>query len=213
MPNVTSVDTTELPGRTISSRRIISGTQGLHIADREPLPVGVAGTLTTRTDNDTGVVTVDAGHGITDSDTVDVHWGDGSVQYGCDVTATTATTISIDSGSGDDLPSLSTGVVVTKQVSIACNFDGDNAQFVFVHVETIDDDSLSNSCHVQMQDSGDAEIWAEVLTTNGNPRKYDIAGGDTNEITGNAVTEIVASNGSATTAAQLTVYVLQDATP
>ena len=44
---------------------------GLHQHD-PTLPAGKAGTLTDRTDADTGIITVAEGHGITDSDTVDV---------------------------------------------------------------------------------------------------------------------------------------------
>jgi hypothetical protein len=79
------------------------------------LPAGIAGTLTTRTDANTGVVTVASGHGITGSDTVMVSWV-GGLQRVVDVTATTSTTISIDLGVGDDLPIATTSVVVSKSV-------------------------------------------------------------------------------------------------
>jgi hypothetical protein len=80
------------------------------------LPAGIAGTLTTRTDDNTGVVTVASGHGITDTDTVMVSWV-GGLQRVIDVTATTATTISIDLGVGDNLPVATTAVVVSKSVN------------------------------------------------------------------------------------------------
>jgi hypothetical protein len=80
------------------------------------IPAGKAGTLTTRTDDNTGVITVASGHGITDADTVVVSW-DGGIQRGVDVTATTATTISIDLGVGTNLPIATSAVVVAKTVS------------------------------------------------------------------------------------------------
>lgn len=80
------------------------------------LAAAVAGTLTTRTDANTGVVTVAAGHGITASDFVAVGWTDSegrlTCRMYCDVTAVTATTISIDLGAGTDLPALATEVTV-----------------------------------------------------------------------------------------------------
>lgn len=79
------------------------------------LPAGIAGTLSTRTDANTGILTVASGHGITSSDTIMVSW-EGGVQRVVDVTATTSTTISIDLGVGDDLPVATTAVVVSKTV-------------------------------------------------------------------------------------------------
>jgi hypothetical protein len=65
------------------------------------LPAASAGSLTTRTDDDTGEITLETGHGLS-SGTYDVYW-DGGVQYG--VTATIAgDAMSIDAGSGDNLP-------------------------------------------------------------------------------------------------------------
>lgn len=77
------------------------------------LPAGKAGTLTTRTDNDTGIVTVASGHGITTSDKVSLFWA-GASRQGMTVTATSATTISVDVGTGTSLPAASTAVVVGK---------------------------------------------------------------------------------------------------
>ncbi len=63
----------------------------------------IASELTTRTDADTGILTVATGHGVTTNDTLDVFWSAGRI-HGMTVTGTTSTTISIDGGSGDDLP-------------------------------------------------------------------------------------------------------------
>lgn len=80
------------------------------------LATGKAGTLTTRTDDNTGVITVESGHGITDTDFVAVGWTDASGNLVCrfymTVTGTTATTISVDGGTGANFPVASTAVVV-----------------------------------------------------------------------------------------------------
>lgn len=88
------------------------------------LSAAIAGTLTTRTDNDTGVVTVASGHGITASDTVIVTWESAGVRYNrynVDVTGVTSTTISIDLGAGTNLPSSSTAVTIVIQRTEDCN--------------------------------------------------------------------------------------------
>ena len=79
-----------MPTGTISKTIAIAGinvaaqaqrTDNGQIAQEVTLPAGKAGSLTTRTDDDTGVATLTPGHGITTSDTVDVYWA-GGVRYG-----------------------------------------------------------------------------------------------------------------------------------
>lgn len=63
------------------------------------------GALTTRTDDDTGVITVVGGNrGLTTSDTVDVYWAAGS-RTGMSITNVAGADITVDGGSGDVLPS------------------------------------------------------------------------------------------------------------
>lgn len=174
------------------------------------LPAGIAGTLTTRTDADTGVITVESGHGVTTSDTVVVFFT-GGAQYSCTVSATTSTTISIDAGSGDDLPSVSSAVVVTPQVTINTAIDGD--AIVILQTMLAQTDLTSTAAgHLQFLDSGDAEIAAIDLVSN-TPRTYDITGGDTNPFTGNPITYCLAANGNSAAAGTLKIISLEDSTP
>ncbi|MGQ9649567.1 MAG: hypothetical protein ACUVXJ_05625 [Phycisphaerae bacterium] len=82
-------------------------------------PAGTAGTLTTRTDADNGVITLQAGHGLQPNDMVDVSWagpaGSGGIRRmkvssvsGNDVTVWAAV------GASDALPAQGTAVVVNK---------------------------------------------------------------------------------------------------
>lgn len=173
------------------------------------LPAGKAGTLTTRTDNDTGVATLSGGHGIVTSDVVDVYWATGR-RYGMDATVAT-NAVTIDGGSGDNLPSTSTAVVVCKQVQINADIDGDElviAGFCAQVASSTADDRF----HVDCQDADDDQIASLDLKSN-TLRVYDIEGGDTNVFTGDPITKLMASNGSSTLAATLKVLWLADATP
>ena len=172
------------------------------------LPAGTAGTLTTRTDDNTGIVTV-ASHSITISDTVDVYWSTGR-RYGVDVTAQDATTISIDLGAGDNLPTTSTAVVIVKQVPFNLAIDGDNAKIVGVSYEVAGGGGYG--CRVTLFDSADDTITGLDLDANV-PNVVDIEGGQTNPYTGDQITDGVASNGSSSTAAVLKVQAIVDATP
>lgn len=84
----------------------------LEILDR------IDGQLTTRTDDDTGVVTVisdsNDGHGITTSSTVDVYWQSGQ-RIGMSVSAVTNKAVTVDGGAGDALPTLNDWVWVKVQ--------------------------------------------------------------------------------------------------
>ena len=100
---MTTTYSSTVQGGGISVQESVTRSGDSTVAAQIALPAGKSGTLTTRTDDNTGVVTVASGHGITDSDTVDVYWSTGR-RYGVDVTATDSTTISIDLGAGDNLP-------------------------------------------------------------------------------------------------------------
>jgi hypothetical protein len=166
--------------------------------------------LTTRTDDNTGVITVTS-HSITTSDTVDVYWSTGR-RYGVDVTAQDSTTISIDLGAGDNLPSSSTAVKIVKQVPFNLALDGDNAKIVGFSYELAADTSDGFGCRVTLFDSADDTITGLDLDAFV-PNVCDIEGGATNLYTGDPITDGVASNGSSTYAATLKIQAIVDATP
>lgn len=82
-----------------------------------PLGTGAVGELTTRTDADTGELTMaTANHGISTGDTVNLTW-DGGSRSDVTVGNVSGTTVPIDGGTGTDLPATSTDITVT---STAC---------------------------------------------------------------------------------------------
>lgn len=173
------------------------------------LPAGKAGSLTTRTDDNTGVVT-STGHGLTDATNVDVYWS-GGVRYGMTVSSYDANTITLDGGAGDNLPTQDTAVVVNSQVEINAVIDGDNVQVIGICVETTDQ-TVADAAHVDLQDSGTATIAAIELVTN-IPWSWDSGSGQTNPLTGNPIAKCYASNGSSSTAGTLKILSLEDSTP
>jgi hypothetical protein len=154
------------------------------------MPVGIAGTLTTRTDADTGIATVASGHGITTSDTVCVFFADGSKQN-CDVTAVTSTTISFTSADGTDLPVVSTVIVIGKQFTYAAAFVG-NALRTFAI-------KCANRCFVDFLSSSPASLLAYDIATN-EGRSWVFGTDVTNPLAGDTVASIVVANGGTTVA-------------
>lgn len=171
---------------------------------------GIAGSLTTRTDNDTGVVTVATGHGITTSHLVDLYTSAGVlIRQDMTVTATTGTTISIDAGSGSNLPTVLDPVIVSRQVIVNANIDGDAIQFAAVCLEI--PGTQTSKGRAIFEDAAADDIAELTLTANA-PLTYNVAGGQTNPFTGDPITGCRASNGNAT-AAKLKIISMEDATP
>ena len=173
------------------------------------LPVGTAGSLTTRTDDNTGEVTA-AGHSLAQSDVVDVHWASG-VRYGMTVGVVAGNVVPVDGGAGDVLPSAATAVVITKQVSINTAIDGDAIQVIGLVVESTTTGSTAKA-HIDMRDSGNATIEEIDLTANV-PIIHDITGGASNVFTGNPITNSKASNGSSSETLTLKIVSIEDSTP
>jgi hypothetical protein len=172
----------------------------------ENLLAGVAGTLGTRTDDDTGVVTLPSGHGQTNG-TYDVFWT-GGVRRG--MTGTVATNdLTLDSGAGDALPAQGTAVIVCKQTTINLDFVGNDVQMLVIHATqraAVDLQDGSGTSHAAWDIPADeAVVWWPKPAANS-------ASFFANPIAGDTVGAIVASSGS-TTAASLRIGVAFDSTP
>lgn len=162
------------------------------------LPAGKAGTLTTRTDNDTAVLTLGAGHGLTD-ETVAVAW-DGGKRTGMSITAHDSTTITVDGGSGDSLPIATTAVIVGKAVTAPdVNFDGDEASFLLV--------KCASRSFVDFLDADSASLFSREIAANFGGYYWAESSDVTRPITGNEVSSVVAYN-LTTTADTLTVVAI-----
>lgn len=208
----------EFPGYNVSfgDARTVESTAIIRIT----LPAVLAaqtGTLTTRTDNDTGVATLSTGHGILTGNVCDVYWTEGGVKgvrYG--MTATVATNaVTLDGGAGDNLPTQDNPVTVVKQtVADAVLIDGDTVDILGIFYEA--PTTTSAVAHIDLQDSGNATIeeidLVEKSVIGGIDAVYDIAGGETNVFTGNVITHAHASHTS-TAAATIVVCVGWSQTP
>lgn len=77
-------------------------------------PGGKTGTLTTRTDANTGTLTMDSGHGIGTGQRLDIYWTTNGLQYcqrGATVGTVSVNSVPIDGGVGSDLPANNTAIV------------------------------------------------------------------------------------------------------
>lgn len=137
------------------------------------VPIGYAGTLTTRTDANTGTITLAGGHAIASSDNVDIYWS-GGVQYDVTVGTVTVNSMPFDLGIGDDLPLAATAVVVAKRVQVNADLDGDNLKLLAIKQHFTQSNEAAAS-HVDFQDTAGDEI-AELDLAANVPQVYDIEG-------------------------------------
>lgn len=112
MPTLTANLTASGYGRTANESQSVTTDNGWDVG---PVTVNaaVAGTLTTRTDDNTGEATLGSGHGIVDGDLVDVYWTGGSRQ-GMTVGTVAGTAVPLEGGAGDVLPAAATAITVCK---------------------------------------------------------------------------------------------------
>lgn len=110
----------QVGGITINGETTIESASGL-----PPTIVALAaakiGALTTRTDDDTGELTMAAGHGLV-TGKIDVNWI-GGARRGMDAVVD-ANAIAIDGGDGDNLPADETAITATAQTTVNVDFPG-----------------------------------------------------------------------------------------
>jgi hypothetical protein len=94
------------------------------------LPGAKTGSLTTRTDDGTGTLTMDSGHGILDGDKVAIFWAGGS-RYNVTVGTVATNSVPIGLGGGDNLPAQGTAVTVMVLHEEAFAVEYDHIQGLF----------------------------------------------------------------------------------
>lgn len=193
----------------VSIQKTIGRSGDGSIGKEVSLPAAKAGSLSTRTDNDTGIIT-SAAHGYVDTDTVDVFWS-GGARYDMDVTAVGANTISINLGNGDNLPAQDTAVVVCKQTTINVAIDGDALKILGLSLEYATPEA-ENAGRTLFEDAAGDDIASITLVGNA-PKIYDVAGGASNPFAGDPIIVARASHANASEAATLKIVGTDDSTP
>ena len=186
--------TIEIAGISLTS--VTTRTAVAALPAQTPTPAaGLAGTLTTRTDDDTGIVTMgSAEHGITAADTVDLYWS-GGCRYGLTVTLVDGTAVSIDVGAGDNLPAEATAIVAGVREEYDVDFDGDLVKMIVAQ--------CPRRAHIEFLTGPDVSILARELPA-GEAWSWVYGTGVANPLTGDPVGKIQVSCGE-TAAGQITL--------
>lgn len=149
------------------------------------------GQLTTRTDNNTGTLTMAASHGITTGVRIDIYWtesGVNGVQRGVTVGTVSVNSVPFDLGVGDNLPTNLTAI--TAQVAAEEEFlvTGDNVQFIFA--------KSNKPAVIVFAESDETEVLAIVLDNDtGGGYQWYTGNGVTNPMAGADVAKVYFTQG------------------
>lgn len=183
--------TLSLPGVSISatvSRPAAGGVPPQEVS----LAAAEDGSLTTRTSDTAGTLTMDdAGHGITDGDSIVIFWAAG-VAYKATVGTVSGTSVPFTGADGDVLPAQDTDVTVDVIEELDVDFDGDNLELFAANMD--------RRGFIIFEDSGDAELDAEELIAN-EPYLYVDGMTASNPLTGNPVDQVLIANGDSSNTA------------
>lgn len=161
--------------------------------DTEPsVPAAKAGTLTTRTDDNTGVLTMSAGHGFTDAVVIDLFW-DGGSRRGLTVGTVATNSVPIDGGSGDVLPADETVITAMVPVERDLAFVGTDVVAVGVYCPV--------SGWVTFLDGSDAVVHGfQILPAGGTSRMWAEGGAGDNPLDGATIAKVLFSHADSTQA-------------
>jgi hypothetical protein len=170
------------------------------------LPAAKVGTLT-RSDANTGTLTMAAGHGFTTGQRLDVFWldpttGQQKCQHKCTVGSVSGNAVPIDLGVGDDLPAAA-NTPVTAQVPGEYGFEFDETKMIVFAVGG-GGNGGGAAGKVVVEDSGGTVLFDRTLGANGAGFTWLIGGG-TNPLA-DTPAKVFLSNGSSAVTNRVTAF-------
>lgn len=185
-------------GKSFAMQRTIS-CDGLAMKEVS-VPAAKNGTLTTRTDANTGTLTMAASHGITTGARLDVYWTEGGVlgsRRGMTVGTVATNSVPIDGGSGNDLPTNNT--VITAMVPVLENIsvvDGDDVVVIAAF-------SSLGPAHFVIAEADGTEAEDLSLPEDAQSYVWYATSGITNPLANTLPTKMWVSHGDSTAAATM----------
>ena len=168
------------------------------------LPAAKTGTLSTRTTDTTGTLTMEAAHGIETADLIDVYWDVGGVKgmrHDVVVGEVAVNDVPISGGSGDNLPAEDSAVTAQVQQVVDTDFVGSKVVMAGC--------ACAHRSHVGFVDTGTTD--PEVELTAGEPWFWADGGPTSNPFTGVTVDEARVTQAS-TSAVKLYIGIVYDST-
>lgn len=178
--------TVTINGVAATAIRTITGEGGV-VANPSPV-VGKTGTLTTRTSDTAGTLTMASGHGITTGSAIGLYWTntDGTLgkAYIMTVGTVSGLTVPFTGAAGDALPSQDTAIVAGPFNDAVFNLVGNNMLGLLLC-------SASSSGYIIVADGSGNLLVAYVTPTN--PYVWDSGSGITNPLASQTPTKVLMS--------------------
>lgn len=150
------------------------------------VPAAKTGTMSVRTDADTGVAAVTAGHGFITGNKLDVFWSGGQRRG---MTATVSSNnVTLDGGTGDALPPITTPLTVMKPVSEVLAITAADLKGLLV--------SSPKPGFVTFLDDADAVVFAVSITEANGGYSWYYGSGVTNPLASDVATVLFSHNDS-----------------
>jgi hypothetical protein len=162
------------------------------------IPPAKTGTLTVRTDNTTGSLTLAAGHGVVTGDKINIYWNGGS-RYDVTVGTVAVNVVPISAGSGDNLPVAATAITAKVPDVENCVAIGDNVVFFACQSDTVG--------HVVFLDAANAVLLAVELGA-GESFYWSSTGTSPNPLAGVTVGKVALGHADATDSAKMRAVLL-----
>ena len=194
---MTTSNSVRLGSAAVSSVLTDTGTNLLSV--EQDMPAAKVGSLTTRTDANTGTLTMAASHGITTGAKLDLYWVGGK-RLGMTVGTVATNSVPIDLGAGTDLPTLNTAITAMVPVSFPIVATGNDVVGIEAY-SAVDADIL-------ITDVSDASLLA--LETDEDGYSWSYASGVTNPVAGDAIAKVFFSHGDSTGARRMRLQLLTD---
>lgn len=179
-----------LGGETYSESTSLDATAA--ITAKKSLAAAKVGVLTVRTDNDTGSLTMDAGHGFITGDRLDVYWNINGVKgcrRGMVAGIVAGLVVPIDLGAGDVLPAAAAAITAMVPAQVDIGISGDDILAVCYA-------AAAHGCIV-VASAADAELDAKVFNIAGSDSWYTGLA-DVNPLAGDTVAKVFLSHGDST---------------
>lgn len=157
-----------------------------------PLPAAKSGSLSLRTDDNTGELTMAGGHGVTTGARIDVYWTVGGVdgsRYGMTVGTVAGDVVPVDGGTGDNLPVVASDVTAMVPEVVTFPLVGNDADAIIV--------KASDKSTIVFREAAADSLAVEILVAGGVYTWRTGAG--TNPVAGDTIVSILMSHKSLTT--------------
>lgn len=176
------------------------------ISMEEDLPAAKTGTLTVRTDADTGTLTMTGGHGITTGARLDVYWA-GGCRRGMTVGTVATNSVPIDGGAGDALPVATTAITAMVPLSKPAAITGNNVIAMVAGADV----PVDKQAQVVVADGSSVELGNVVLTADPSGTAswiWQSGSGYTNPLAGDVGTQVFLSHGDSTASRKVRAAIL-----